>query len=367
MNSKKLTVGLVLDDTLDVSDGVQAAVLDIGSELSRRGHDVHYIVASTTRTDLDNVHVLTKQVALKFNGNSVRTPLPVSARKIKSLFADVSFDVLHVQMPYSPLFAARVVSRASQGVKIFGTFHILPYNRNTTISTKLLGMRLSRNLKKFTSFFAVSEPARKFMAKSFKVDGEVMPNPVNYGFYNSFKKGKHKKTQIVFVGRFEERKGVKQLVRAYAQTSSAFQAQSELIMCGKGPLLDEVKGMARELGVNIKFSGFVTNEQKAQYLADADIAVFPSVSGESFGIVLTEAMSAGAGVTLGGNNPGYESVLTDWPDALFDPDDIEQFAVKLEMMSVSDRAKKIGQQQHKKASEYDINRIVDRLLIYYTR
>ena len=74
----KLCIGYLLDDTLDKPDGVQQYVLAVGEYFRAKGHDVHYLVADTHRTDIKNVHSLGRFVSLKFNGNSVRTPLPAS-------------------------------------------------------------------------------------------------------------------------------------------------------------------------------------------------------------------------------------------------------------------------------------------------
>lgn len=364
-----MTIGLILDDTLDRSDGVQQAVLAIGKELSVRGHEVHYIVTETKRTDIKNIHSLTKYMSLAFNGNSVRTPRFVSRKKLNALFSDVAFDVLHVQMPYSPLFAARVLKIAPKNVKKIGTFHILPYSTMTSVGTKLLGWTLKNNKKLLNHSFAVSEPANRFMKSSFGIDdGTVLANPVDYSFYNSFHKKVHPKKQIVFVGRFEQRKGVQQLIEAYAKLPKELINSSELTMCGKGPMHEEMKSLAGNLGVSVNFPGFVSDEEKAQYLTDADIAVFPSISGESFGIVLTEAMSAGSGVTLGGNNPGYSSVLAPWPEAMFNPSDTGALSRKLEEFLSNDKLRQsTGLKQHEAAKQYDIKVIVDTLEDYYSK
>jgi len=79
------------------------------------------------------------------------------------------------------------------------------------------------------------------------------------------------------------------------------------------------------------FQVMLVKKKKANFLASADIAVFPSISGESFGIVLVEAMAAGSGVVLGGNNPGYKSVLGQQPYLLFSPRDTEAFAEHLKL------------------------------------
>lgn len=361
-----MVIGLILDDTLDRSDGVQQSVIAIGKELSKRKHDVHYIVPETERTDIKNVHSVGKSMSLKFNGNSVRTPYPIKNKDIVKLFSEVKFDILHVQMPYSPVFSARILSNAPDNVKKFGTFHILPYNNWSKYGSKILGLSLANTLKQFNSVFAVSGPANKFMKESFNLDGAVLPNPVDYEFFHSFKKQKSTKKEIVYVGRFEQRKGVIQLIEALSKLPDYIIKKTSITMCGKGPLLEKAKNLAEYKKIDISFPGFVTDEQKAQYLSNADIAVFPSISGESFGIVLAEAMAAGAGVTLGGNNPGYSSVLNNFPDCLFDPNDINDFSKKIEKYLKNDRLRKsIGQAQQEEVKKYDIKIVVDELIKHY--
>lgn len=361
--SRKLTIGYILDDTLDVSDGVQQAVLLIGETMRERGHDVHYITSTTERTDLRNVHVVADSIALKFNGNSVRTPRPASKKIIQRLFGDVKFDVLHVQAPYSPVLAARVIRLAPESAKIISTFHILPYSWISRIGTRLLSALLKSSLKKIDQAYAVSGPALKFMQQSFKLDGEVLPNPVRYKFFANAKKQnvKNERPKIIYVGRFDERKGVVQLAKGYKILTQKG-LDVELTMCGKGSLWQEINEYSRKNKLKIKLPGFVSEETKADLLASADIAIFPSLSGESFGIVLTEAMSAGAGVTLGGNNPGYTSVLTQWPETLFDAKSPENIADILEKFIQDDKLLlSIGSKQHEAVKQYDISKIADKL------
>lgn len=360
--SKKLTIGLLLDDSLDRSDGVQQAVLAIGEKLRSRGHDVHYIVTDTVRSDIQNIHAVGSYLSMQFNGNSVRTPKPASSSRINSLLQEVQFDVLHVQMPFSPFMSAKVLKKASEHVVRVGTFHILPHNAMATYGTKALGIVMHRSIQSLDHHFAVSQPAKEFMDSSFSVDGRVLPNPVDYAFFHGFEKQKNDKKQIVFVGRFEDRKGVKELIDAYANLPSGLRNNTELTMISKGPLHEEMKQKAHDLGVDIHFPGFVTEDEKAQALANADIAVFPSISGESFGIVLTEAMSAGAGITIGGNNPGYASVLHEWPETLFNPQDVEEFSSILQhYLEDEDDRSRIGALQHKAVKQYDIEFVVDEL------
>lgn len=362
--TKKLTIGYVLDDTLDKSDGVQQAVLAIGEYMRSHGHEVHYIVPYTERTDIANVHSVARVVSLKFNGNSIRTPIWSSKKRIKQLYIDTKFDVLHVQMPYSPVMAARVVKAAPDSTRVVGTFHILPYNWFSKIGTRMLGKLLHKNKKRISQALAVSEPALTFMRKDFGLDGRVLGNPIDYSFFHQFKNSARQQApkRIVFVGRFDERKGVKQLVEAYEKLNHD-DPTIQLVMCGKGPLLQQLQSYAETKKLNIDFKGFVSEEEKARQLASADVAVFPSTGGESFGIVLTEAMAAGATITIGGNNAGYASVLKPWEETLFDPNDVDAFVTKLkECLALLPRFQQITREQHEYVKQFDIVRVADYLL-----
>ena len=360
-----MKIAYVLDDTLDKTDGVQQAVLTIGEKMRSLGHDVHYIVTTTERTDIPNVHPVASYISLSFNGNSVRTPRPVSRKRIKALLRTEQFDVIHVQMPFSPLLAGRVINNAPVGTKIIGTFHILPYNTITALGTKLLGLIVRRTLKKFHTFYAVSQPAADFMEHTFHVKATVLGNPIDYNFFHDQGKKSRiatsKQQRIVFVGRFDERKGVLQLIRAVAESTHARSA--DIIMCGKGPLHEQAQTLASQLDLKVDFPGFVSEEEKAAQLGSATIAVFPSISGESFGIVLIEAMASGAEATIGGNNPGYTSVLQSWPDTLFDPDNTNAFAALLDkLLSEAEVRHEIGAQQHEAVKAYASDAIASTLL-----
>jgi len=126
MPNKPLKIGFVLDDTLDTPDGVQQYVLTVGTWLSEQGHEVHYLVGESTRQDIGNVHSMARNVKVRFNKNRLSIPLPTSKTLIAEKLAELNLDILHVQMPYSPMFAGRVIHAAPTGTKIIGTFHIVP-------------------------------------------------------------------------------------------------------------------------------------------------------------------------------------------------------------------------------------------------
>jgi Glycosyltransferase Family 4 len=121
-----MKIGFVLDDTLDSTDGVQQYVLTLGKWLKDQGHDVHYLVGATKRRDIPDVHSLSRNMSVRFNGNQMSMPLPAKKFEITALLSTEKFDVLHVQVPYSPLLAHRVIMAAPPQTAIIGTFHIAP-------------------------------------------------------------------------------------------------------------------------------------------------------------------------------------------------------------------------------------------------
>lgn len=367
-----MKIGFVLDDSLDKADGVQQYVLTLGTWYRTKGHDVHYLVGETARTDIPNVHSLSRNVRAKFNQNRVSTPLPASRSKIKALLDQQQFDVLHVQMPYSPLLAARVVMAAAPTTAVVGTFHIIPFSKIEALATATLGLVLRLPNRRFDAIYSVSEPAQHFSRKAFRLASQVLPNAVNVSFYKSAKpyaRYTDSTVTIVFLGRLVERKGCMHFLEALERLHSQHKLDRvRVLICGKGPLQNKLEAYVKlkHLGHVVHFAGFVSEEEKAKYLSSADIAVFPSTGGESFGIVLIEAMAAGSKVVLAGNNIGYSSVLHDKPDQLLDPTDINAFARKLHHFISSSKAQNGAMKwQQERVKQYDVKVVGKQLLSTY--
>lgn len=363
-------IGLVLDDTLDKPDGVQQAVITLGTWLRSEGHVVHYLVADTSRKDLPNVHSLGRFVNLRYNKNTVRTPLPASRKAIKKLLEHEQFDVLHIMLPYSPFLAKQVIKYAGPKTAVIGTFHILPASRLHGYSNQALRVLLGRSLHRFDAIMAVSEPAIHFARKAYGINAEYVPNPIVMSDFRSGKRLKEygkNKLNIVFLGRLVERKGVLELIKAYNNLDDVVASRTRLLIGGKGPLKAKAKQMVHG-NREVHFAGYVSEAEKANFLASADIAVFPSISGESFGIVLVEAMAAGAGVVLGGNNPGYRSVLGQQPYLLFDPKDTNAFSEQLRLFVEDNSLRdKMHAWQEEAVQQYDIAVVGEQVVSIYKR
>ncbi len=368
MTTRKLTVGFVLDDGLDSTDGVQQHVLLVGKWLADRGHTVHYLVGQTQRKDIANLHQLSRNWRISSNQNRMTVPLLASRKTISRLFAQHHFDVLHVQMPYSPTLASRVISAAPRDTAVVGTFHILLTSKLLNKLAPMLRLIQFRSLRRFDRVLSVSAPAADLAKSMYGLASSVIPNPVELKKFSTGRRMAPYRTAttIVFLGRLVERKGADHLLRAFAGMRQANNVR--LLIAGKGPLLPNLIRLAEDLGISerTEFLGFVAEKDKPDLLASADIAVFPSTGGESFGIVLAEAMAARAGVVLAGNNPGYASVMHDNPGYLIDPTDTKAFAKRLDKLASQPALRqRLHVSQQALVKQYDISVVGKSLLTVY--
>jgi phosphatidylinositol alpha-mannosyltransferase len=368
-----MKIGFVLDDSLDKPDGVQQYVLTLGTWLEGQGHTVHYLVGETKRTDIANLHSLSHNSSVRFNHNRLAIPWPAKRGPIRQLLKKEKFDILHVQMPYSPFLAGRIIEAASGSTAIIGTFHIVPFARMESVGTKLLKYAVSRSLRQIDRVISVSTAAQTFAKQSMALSSTVIPNPVDVQILAlgaPLAQFTPDKKTILFLGRLVERKGCKYLLEAAALLKKQNKLQDvRIVICGKGPLDGKLQRFVKQNKMEdiVEFTGFVEEGEKANYLASADIAIFPSTGGESFGIVLIEAMAAGAGIVMGGDNPGYRSVLGDHPELLFDPANTQLFAKKLEAMLANEALRKsLHAWQQMFVDRYDVQNVGTQLSELYT-
>ncbi len=371
-----MKIAFVFDDSLDYPDGVQQYMLTLGRWYKKEGHEVHYIVSTTKRTDLENVHNLVRNVGVSFNGNHLRTPLIARKRQIKKLFRKHTFDVLHVQMPYSPLFVSRVIAYAPSTTKIVGTFHIAPYGKMTQILATLHKLTIRKTLKKFDSICSVSKAAQTFARDTFGLTSQIIPNAVTL---NHFKQpiraySHHEETvTIAFLGRLVERKGCIWLLRAInelIEQDRRFTGSIKVKIGGSGAQAAQLQDyvMQNDLANIVEFVGFVPENEKPSFLASADIAVFPSLGGESFGIILVEAMATGQSVVLAGDNPGYNKVMEGSEHNIFNPKNIESLTALLKRYidGPKKRQDRIAWQLNI-IKQYDVEVVGKRLLQLYAK
>lgn len=373
-----LRIGLVIDDGLDRPDGVQQIVLTLGARLTALGHEVHYLTSSTGRTDLTHLHVLSRTVGVRFNGNRLGTPLPASRAGVRRLLAEVPFDVLHVTMPYSPVLAGRVVSAAHPRTAVVGSFVIYPQDALTRFGIRALGRLERRRLRRFDAITALSEAAQESVREAYGREVSIVGAPVELdGLRDGTSTAAvpepddRRPARIVFLGRLVERKGPRELLAAAAALHRIGTARPwTLTVAGRGPLLDDLRERARSTGIvdRVEFPGFVAEADKGALLGGADVVVLPSLGGESFGISVVEALAAADGVVLAGDNPGYRTPMTGLEDQLVDPSDTAAFARALARWVDDPPARAAAVDRQRAAAErFDAAEITRQTLAVYDR
>ena len=333
---RKLKICFVLDDTLDSTDGVQQYIITLGQWLSARGHEVHFLAGESSRQDLQNLHSIGQNLKVKFNGNRLSMPFPTSQKLLQKLLQTENFDVIHVQSPFSPWLAGRVIKLTNHPTLLVSTFHILPVSKLVRYMSRLLAFYTRNQWRKFDISLSVSLPAKLYAKSVFHSESIVVPNVFDFTRFNTVGPNlvkssvkENKKIHLLFLGRLVPRKGCYTLLQAIKilREKHSTLPLFELSIYGKGPLLNQLEKYVIDNNLTdyVKFKGYVEESLKPLVYASADITIFPSKAGESFGIVLLEAMASGNSLVLAGDNPGYASVVGK-SAKLFNPTDPQELA-----------------------------------------
>ncbi len=368
-----MNIAFLLDDSLDRPDGVQQYILTLGNWMQQHGHTVHYLTSGDDYvSQAPNVHVLTKNIPVSFNRNTLCIPKPVRKQRINQFFRDNKIDVVHAQLPHNPVFAGRVMRHMPSDIPLVGTFHVAPFGGLETVFTRLLRVLYTRSLSRFSCIISVSELAKDYADKIYRPLSIVIPNAIDTAKFqvdrDRINIKKKTEVEIRFLGRLVERKGCQFLLEAVNEAArSNPDLRIHVTVGGKGPLSSRLKEYTNKHGLQeiVSFSGFVSEKDKPSFFAEADIVAFPSTGGESFGIVLVEAMASGNSVVLAGDNPGYSRVMG-MSEALIDPYDIQEFSEKIATYARDKKLRaSVAEKQRKRAKEFDINVIGPKLLNVY--
>lgn len=359
MAAEQINIAYVYGGLYNPDSGVSNYVETVGNYFQHQGNNVNFLVAKSMVEDDPRVRSLGQVVMASMNGSETGLALPISRSLARETLEELKPDILDIQM-YNPFFDGRFISTVSEQTAVIGRYHILPASRKIDLLTRGLRLVTRSARQRFDYISSTSEPTQKFARSAFGVESSVIPNPVDIAHFATGERLPQYddgKTNVVFLGRLDERKGAQHLLAAISALSTDTYKQLRVLIGGKGPMrpkLDELVNRYHLENV-VEFLGYVEEKDKPNLLASADVAAFPAPTGESFGIVLVEAMAAGAGAVIGGDNPGYRSVLGEFPDTLINPHDIADFARVLnELIDDRDRRAEINAQQKQAVKQYDI-------------
>jgi len=304
-----MRIGMVCPYSFDVPGGVQAHVLQLAEVMRAHGHQVSVLAPSSPHVRLpDYVVSGGKAVPIPYNGSVARLRFgPATHRLVKRWIADGGFDVLHLHEPNAPSLSLLALMIAEG--PIVATFH--------TSTTKSLALGVFQGLlrpwnEKIVGRIAVSDLARRWQIEALGSDAVEIPNGVDVASFASAaplpgypRRGR----TVLFIGRFDEpRKGMDVLLGALPDVVDRF-PDVEILVVGRGDE-DELRGRAGDLGGHLRFLGQVGDAEKASALRSADVYCAPNTGGESFGIVLVEAMAAGTPV-VASDLDAFRRVLED--------------------------------------------------------
>jgi phosphatidylinositol alpha-mannosyltransferase len=310
LDGRVLRVGIVCPYSLTIPGGVQAQVLGLARELRRRGHEARVLGPCDGPPPESFVTPLGNSLPTAANGSIAPiAPDPPAALRTLRVLDDEDFDIIHLHEPLAPgpTLTALLVHRAPT----VGTFHAA----GASASYRLFFGPLSRMILRLEQKVVVSKDALHLVQHYLGGDYEVLFNGVEYAAIQAvepFERTSGRPT-VFFCARHEERKGLHVLIESLAHLD----ADVEVLIAGEGP----DTAMARQLAAGderVVWLGRIPDEEKFARLRAADVFCAPSLGGESFGVVLIEAMAAGATVVASALD-GYRNVATDDVDALLVP------------------------------------------------
>lgn len=334
--SEYMRIGLVCPYNYYRPGGVQTCIRELARELDARGHYVR-IIAPKSRHLPDEIE---NNVILLGSSTELNTPFHTKAdigmaknfEKIDQMFAEQKFDVLHIHEPGLPLLGVQLLARSP--TKNIGTMHASLPGGMISKSFEKLMTPIARFIEpRLDAVTAVSEVAKNIsLGYSPRLDIRVIPNGIHIKSYRPTATPKPTHKNVLFVGRLERRKGATYLLDAFKELSLQ-DKDLELRIVGDGHLRSRLEDRVEKEAVpNVRFYGFVSEQEKIRLLQEATIFCSPALFGESFGIVLLEAMAAGA-VTVAGNNEGYVGLMTGrGAVSIVDPTNTKMFAARLSLL-----------------------------------
>ena len=319
--------------------------------LRARGHDVTIITPRPYRI------TETPPTGTVFLGASARVKSPqatsadvsvASDTDVMDVLAKHKFDIIHIHEPLVPFLARQILQKAT--CPIVGTFHAaLPGNalgKSLTGSYKAYARTVLPNINAIT---AVSPAAIGYIDEANSLPISYISNGVELKVYKHDKKIQRDQDTILFVGRLEKRKGAKYAIKAF-ELVKAQRPDAQLLIAGDGPLRRSLENYVNLRKIpDVYFLGFVSDEEKKLLFQKATVYTSPALYGESFGIVLVEAMALGTPI-VAHSSEGYSWVLKDTGRlSLVDVENIPDYARRLLLMMEDKALREVWQ---KWASSY---------------
>lgn len=367
-----MKICLVSPYDFGVSGGVGNHISQVAAEFSLLGHDV--CIAAPAEHDIDLPYArflpVGHPVGIPAGGSVARIAISFrQAGEVREIVAREQFDVVHVHEPMMPIVPVQFL-RYSNAVNV-GTFHAAQEDGNLMyLFTRGL---MKRWFARLDGKIAVSAAAARLVSRYYPGYYNVIPNGIDTKRFrpdvDPISKLQDGKINILFVGRPEKRKGLRYLLRAFAQVRGEV-SDARLVVVGQvSKLTQNQKEWVERKGIkDVVFAGFVSDEDLPRYYRTADIYCAPNIGNESFGLVLVEAMACGTPI-VASNIEGFADVVTHGVEGLLvTPEDQDALAAALlQLIKSPDRREEMALRGRVRAEQFGWERIARNIISYYER
>ena len=364
MLTKKLKIGIVCPYGWDTPGGVQNHVRDLAEFLIAAGHKVSVLAPAIDEELLpDYVVSAGKPISIPYNGAVARVLFgPIAYARVRQWIGSREFDLLHLHEPAIPSISL-LACWAAEGPMV-GTFHAAAKRQKVIFA---IGPILEPAIEKLSARIAVSEAARLTLTDHLETDAIVVPNGIyakRYSAGNFLEKWAG--NTIGFIGRFEEpRKGLQVLVDALP-IIARFAPDVKVFVAGPGDPKEFEKVIDPQLRDRFEFLGRISEQEKADFMSSVSLYVAPNTGGESFGIILAEALAGGACV-VASDIPAFDSLLGGGEfGALFESENSTDLAkVIIDLLRDETKRKELASAGKKHAQVFDWDVVAEQIFSIY--
>ena len=364
MPLSKKRIGIVCPYGWDTPGGVQSHVGDLAEYLIRQGHYVSVLAPAIDEDKLpDYVTSAGRPISIPYNGAVARVLFgPIAASRVRQWITNGSFDVLHLHEPAIPSISL-LACWAAEGPMV-GTFHAAAKRQKVTFAVATI---LEPVIEKLTARIAVSEAARETLTEHLETDAIVVPNGIYADRYRDGKvDSRWTGNTLGFIGRFEEtRKGLEVLVNALPSIIAQY-PDVKVFVAGPGDKDAFLKNVDSQLHSRFTFLGRISEEEKANFLTSVSLYIAPNTGGESFGIILAEALAGGASV-VASDIPAFDSLLGHGKyGTLFQSENPDDLAKKvIDLLGNEGERREIATRGKLYAQEFDWDVVAEKIYDVY--
>ena len=364
MLNRSLKIGIVCPYSWDTPGGVQNHIRDLAEFLIATGHEVSVLAPAIDDTKLpDYVVNAGKPISIPYNGAVARVLFgPVAFARVRQWISQGDFDLLHLHEPAIPSISL-LACWAADGPMV-GTFHAAAKRQKIIFA---IGPILEPAIEKLSARIAVSEAARLTLTDHLDTDAVIIPNGIYANRYTDGKSlEKWSGNTIGFIGRFEEpRKGLSVLVDALP-VISRFAPDVKVFVAGPGNPEEVIESIDPQLRQRFEFLGKISESEKADFMSSVAVYVAPNTGGESFGIILAEALAGGACV-IASDIPAFDDLLGQGEfGALFESESSTELAkVVIDLLRDEKKRKELSSRGKERSKMFDWTVVAEQIFSVY--